>query len=217
MNMTAKEEWQCRSIGLCLKKLMAYRSCTLAEAYDFLGDYLLSRARTPTQRAQCTRTARRTPDINNNINILTKSAYVKGESMRGGEEKVADATARAPGFSLGFVLRNKPSSIPEYFAIWWYKSMKDRDWALAKGGSVTAANFRVHLCTWYKHVDVNETQEAHELYDKWKAIFCAQERFAAEEWAPCCGCDHFANGHCLACALKPLGAGACKKFAPLIE
>ena len=153
-------------------------------------------------------------DINNNINILTKSAYVKGESMRGGEGKVADATARAPGFSLGFVLRNKPSAIPEYFAIWWYKSMKDRDWALAKGGHVTAANFRVHLCTWYKHVDVNETQEAHELYDKWKGIFRAQEMFAAEEWGKCRGCDHFAKGHCLACALKPIGAEACRKFAP---
>ena len=53
--------------------------------------------------------------------------------------------------------------------------------------------------------------------NKIENVVTPMTRFAAEEWAPCRGCDHFANGHCLACALKPLGAGACKKFAPLIE
>ena len=158
-------------------------------------------------------------DINNNINILTKSGYVKGESMRGGEGKVADATARAPGISLGFMFRNLPQAIPHHFALWWYRSMKDRDWVLANGGFVDGKNWRYQVSAWYKHVDVNESAEAKETYERFFGkAFPRQEETAAEVWMDKCrGCDNYWAGHCVACALRPpKSAAECPRFKPLI-
>jgi hypothetical protein len=199
MNKSRKLGWQCHSIEKCIEVIMGLLGCTRDEAFEY------ARTRTRTRVNILTSTIKKDTSLEINKQVNTN-----------GREGVyrADATARAPGFSLGYLLRNKPSAIPEYFAIWWYKSMKDRDWALAKGGHVTAANMRVHLCTWYKHIDINETQEAHALYAKWKDIFRAQEMFAAEEWdSTCRDCDNFANGHCMACALRPpKSAALCKRF-----
>ena len=55
----------------------------------------------------------------NSINLSTKGSGVY-------HEKVADATARAPGISLGGLFRNLPQAIPHHFALWWWRSMKER-------------------------------------------------------------------------------------------
>ena len=59
----------------------------------------------------------RVPINLNSINIKGRGVY---------DEKVADATARAPGISLGFMFRNLTQTIPHHFALWWWRSMKER-------------------------------------------------------------------------------------------
>ena len=144
----------------------------------------------------------------NSINLSTKGSGVY-------DEKVADATARAPGISLGFMFRNLPQAIPHHFALWWWRSMKERDWVLAKGGFVDSKNWKYQISAWYKHVDTNETSDAKETYERFFGkAFPRQEETAAEEWEEKCrGCDNYWSGHCLACALKPpKSAAECKRF-----
>ena len=131
------------------------------------------------------------------------------------DEKVADATARAPGISLGYMFRNLPQAIPHHFALWWWRSMKERDWVLAKGGFVDRKNWKYQISAWYKHVDTNETSEAKETYERYFGkAFPRQEETAAEEWEEKCrGCDNYWSGHCVACAMRPpKSAAECKRF-----
>ena len=58
------------------------------------------------------------------VPINLNSINIKGSGVYG--EKVADATARAPGISLGFMFRNLTQAIPHHFALWWWRSMKER-------------------------------------------------------------------------------------------
>ncbi len=141
-------------------------------------------------------------------------------SIKGSGVNVADATARAPGISLGCMFRNLPQSIPHHFALWWWRSMKDRDWVLSNGGFVDRKNWKYQISAWYKHVDVNESAEAKETYERFFGkAFPAQEETAADEWAATCrGCDNYWSGHCVSCALKPpTSAAECPRFKPLIE
>ena len=147
-----------------------------------------------------------TRDLNSNsINLSTKGSGVK----------VADATTRAPGISLGFMFRNLPQSIPHHFALWWWRSMKDRDWVLANGGFVDGKNWKYQISAWYKHVDVNESAEAKETYERFFGkSFPRQEETAAEVWKEKCrGCDNYWSGHCVACAnVPPQCAAECARF-----
>ena len=72
--------------------------------------------------AHTTRTGAREAGARVPINL--NSINIKGGG--GYDEKVADATARAPGISLGFMFRNLPQAIPHHFALWWWRSMKER-------------------------------------------------------------------------------------------
>ena len=147
------------------------------------------------------------------VPINLNSINIKGGGVYG--EKVADATARAPGISLGFMFRNLPQAIPHHFALWWWRSMKERDWVLAKGGFVDSKNWKYQISAWYKHVDINETADAKEEYERFFGkAFPRQEETAAEEWEEKCrGCDNYWAWHCLACALKPpKSAAECKRF-----
>ena len=142
-----------------------------------------------------------------NININKRSG-VRGV-------KVADATARAPGISLGFMFRNLPQSIPHHFALWWWRSMKERDWVLANGGFVDRKNWKYQISAWYKHVDTNETADAKETYERFFGkAFPRQEEFEAAGWEEKCrGCDNYWSGHCVACALRPpKRAAECTRF-----
>ena len=141
----------------------------------------------------------------NSINLSTKGSGVK----------VADATARAPGISLGYMFRNLPQAIPHHFALWWWRSMKERDWVLAKGGFVDRKNWKYQISAWYKHVDTNETSDAKETYERYFGkAFPRQEETAAEGWEEKCrGCDNYWSGHCVACAMRPpKSAAECKRF-----
>ena len=144
------------------------------------------------------------------VPINLNSINIKGSGV-----KVADATARAPGISLGFMFRNLPQAIPHHFALWWWRSMKERDWVLAKGGFVDSKNWKYQISAWYKHVDTNETSEAKETYERYFGkAFPRQEETAAEEWEEKCrGCDNYWSGHCVACAMRPpKSAAECKRF-----
>ena len=147
------------------------------------------------------------------VPINLNSINIKGSGVY--DEKVADATARAPGLSLGFMFRNLPQAIPHHFALWWWRSMKERDWVLAKGGFVDSKNWKYQISAWYKHVDTNELADAKEEYERYFGkAFPRQEETAAEEWKEKCrGCDNYWSGHCVACALKPpKSAAECKRF-----
>ena len=213
--MNGTIENQLRHIKCAVELIQRELGVNVKEVFRFVYRRLYASAEACVQARErvCAR------DINNNINILTKSGYVKGESMRGGEGKVADATARAPGISLGFMFRNLPQAIPHHFALWWYRSMKDRDWVLANGGFVDGKNWRYQVSAWYKHVDVNESAEAKETYERFFGkAFPRQEETAAEVWMDKCrGCDNYWAGHCVACALRPpKSAAECPRFKPLI-
>ena len=147
------------------------------------------------------------------VPINLNSINIKGGGVY--DEKVADATARAPGISLGFMFRNLPQAIPHHFALWWWRSMKERDWVLANGGFVDSKNWKFQISAWYKHMDTNELADAKEEYERFFGkAFPRQEETAAEEWEEKCrGCDNYWAWHCLACALKPpKSAAECKRF-----
>jgi hypothetical protein len=141
-------------------------------------------------------------------------------NIKGGGVKVDKSTARAPGISLGFMFRNLPRAIPHHFALWWWRSMKERDWVLSRGGFVDAQNWKYQLSAWYKHVDTSESVEAKETYERFFGkAFPRQEETAAEVWEETCrGCDKYWAGHCVACALKPpKSAAVCKRFVARTE
>ena len=189
---------------LGLDRKAAYRyAFELGRAYALAcsGACTGERAGVPTR----VRTGALTRVLNSNSNLSTKGSGVK----------VADATARAPGISLGFMFRNLPQSIPHHFALWWWRSMKERDWVLANGGFVDCKNWKYQISAWYKHVDTNETADAKETYERFFGkAFPRQEETAAAEWEEKCrGCDNYWSGHCVACALKPpRSAAECKRF-----
>ena len=141
-------------------------------------------------------------------------------NIKGSGVKASDDAARAPGISLGFMFRNLPQSIPHHFALWWWRSMKARDWVLARGGFVDRKNWKYQISAWYKHVDTNETADAKETYERFFGkAFPRQEETAAAEWEEKCrGCDNYWSRHCVACALKPpRSAAECKRFKPCEE
>ena len=147
------------------------------------------------------------------VPINLNSINIKGRGVC--DEKVADATARAPGLSLGFMFRNLPQTIPHHFALWWWRSMKERDWVLANGGFVDRKNWKYQISAWYKHVDTNETADAKETYERFFGkAFPRQEEFEAAGWEEKCrGCDNYWSGHCVACALRPpKSAAECTRF-----
>jgi hypothetical protein len=158
-------------------------------------------------------------DINNNINILTKCVEVKRESMRGGEGFAAGAATHTQFLSFGFVLRNKPSRVPDNYALWWTKYMKDRDYVTSDGKVLTARTWRKCLVTFYNCAKVNEITEAQEWYEKWKGYFRRQEEVPRGVWEEKCrGCDNYHEGHCLRWMVTvPQSAAECKRFMPLIE
>jgi hypothetical protein len=158
--------------------------------------------------AHTTRTGAREAGARVPINL--NSINIKGSGVM-----VDKSTARAPGISLGFMFRNLPQAIPHHFALWWWRSMKSRDWVLAKGGFVDCKNWKYQISAWYKHVDTNETSEAKEEYERFFGkAFPRQEETAAEEWESTCrGCDNYWSGHCVACAnVPPKSAAECKRF-----
>ncbi len=183
--------------------LACVRACAGERAHTCTGE----RAGVPTQG----RTSPRKRDLNSNSNLSTNR--VCGTSA-------AEAATHTQPISLGGLLRSLPKRVPESYALWWWRYMKDREWQLTNGRRVTPSTWRMNLITFYNAAKSGEIAEAKEEYDRFFAqAFPAQEKTAAEIWDSICAtCDNLANGHCVSCALKPpTSAAECPRFKPLIE
>ncbi len=203
MNKSRKLGWQCHSIEKCIEVIMGLLGCTRDEAFEY------ARTRTRTR-----------------VNILTStikkdtSIEINKQVNNNGREwgHMADATARAAThtqpISLGGLFRALPKRVPETYALWWWRYMKDREWQLTNGRRVTPQTWRMNLITFYNAAKSGELAEAKDEYNRFFGkAFPVQEKTAAEEWAKCHDCDHFANGHCMACALRPpQSAALCPRF-----
>ena len=127
----------------------------------------------------------------------------------------ADAATHTQPISLGGLFRELPKRVPETYALWWWRYMKDREWQLTNGRRVTPQTWRMNLITFYNAAKSGELAEAKDEYNRFFGkAFPVQEKTAAEEWdSTCRDCDNFANGHCMACALRPpQSAALCKRF-----
>ena len=131
------------------------------------------------------------------------------------DTSAAEAATHTQPISLGGLFRQLPKRVPESYALWWWRYMKDREWQLTNGRCVTAKIWRVTLITFYNAAKSGELADAKEEYERFFGkAFPRQEETAAEEWEEKCrGCDNYWAGHCLACALKPpKSAAECKRF-----
>ena len=103
------------------------------------------------------------------------------------DTSAAEAATHTQPISLGGLFRQLPKRVPESYALWWWRYMKDREWQLTNGRCVTAKTWRVTLITFYNAAKSGELADAKEEYERFFGkAFPRQEETAAEEWEEKC-------------------------------
>ena len=99
------------------------------------------------------------------------------------DTSAAEAATHTQPISLGGLFRQLPKRVPESYALWWWRYMKDREWQLTNGRCVTAKTWRVTLITFYNAAKSGELADAKEEYERFFGkAFPRQEETVAEEW-----------------------------------
>ena len=103
------------------------------------------------------------------------------------DTSAAEAVTHTQPISLGGLFRQLPKRVPESYALWWWRYMKDREWQLTNGRCVTAKTWRVTLITFYNAAKSGELADAKEEYERFFGkAFPRQEEFEAAGWEEKC-------------------------------
>ena len=150
----------------------------------------LSRTRTPTRMGTrvlgaCARVELINNSINNKLKLKQSERELRGE-YEGGLLYPPHGGALSPFLTFGFVLRNKPVGVPEDYALWWTKFMKDRDYMLSDGKKITRLNWRKNLLAFYKRGYRDEMSDARDWYERWRERYYVQEATPRTVWEEKC-------------------------------